>query len=124
MCAVFLRGHQKRRARPVYLANTPNRKPHFFGRFKRIEKKGKEKERKKRERRERKRDKEREGGNDRKRRERNQKTMRGNCDLLVAREDMKDERRKVKEGEDERSGRAQLSRGMKIDRPRELTGRN
>jgi len=47
MCAVFLRGHQKRRARPVYLANTPNRKPHFFGRFKRIEKKGKEKERKK-----------------------------------------------------------------------------
>lgn len=52
MCAVFLRGHQKRRARPVYLANTPNRKPHFFRRFKRIEKmreKEREGERKERE---------------------------------------------------------------------------
>lgn len=52
MCAVFLRSHQKRRARPVYLANTPNRKPHFFGRFKRIEKmreKEREGERKERE---------------------------------------------------------------------------
>lgn len=45
MCAVFLRGHQKRRARPVYLANTPNRKPHFFGQFKRIEKIARERER-------------------------------------------------------------------------------
>jgi len=35
----FLRARQKRRARPVYLANTPNRKSHFFGRFKGIEKK-------------------------------------------------------------------------------------
>lgn len=44
MCAVFLRDHQKRRARPVYLANTPNRKPHFFRRFKGIEKMGRERE--------------------------------------------------------------------------------
>lgn len=49
MCAVFLRGHQKRRARPVYLANTPNRKSHFFGRFKGMEKKRKRRERERRE---------------------------------------------------------------------------
>lgn len=33
VCLSFMRDRQKRRARPVYLANTPNRKTHFFGRF-------------------------------------------------------------------------------------------
>lgn len=45
--------------------------------------------------------------------EQNRKTRKGNCGLLVAREDTWDGRRKVKEGEDEKGGRAQLPRGRK-----------
>lgn len=71
------------------------------------------------ERREREREQERERGGEKKRKgerekkrvkEQNRKTLRGNCGLLVTRKDTKDERRKVKEGEDEESERAQLSR--------------
>ena len=37
--------------------------------------------------------------------------MRGNCGLLVAREDTKDERRKVKEGEDGKKWKSSIIAG-------------